>query len=149
MKFNFKLEPVLKHRQLREDIAKKEYAEAENKVQQCLNVINRFYDQIEELRNLNAVKQSGGGQVSAYMDLNTDLIAGIKKKIETEKIRVRELMQIAEEKKEIMIEAQKEKKIIEKIKEKRFQEYKKYRKKLEQKQIDEMVSQRYARLINE
>ena len=50
MKFNFKLEPVLKHRQMKEDIAKKEYAEAEQKVQQSLTIINGYYDQIEELR---------------------------------------------------------------------------------------------------
>lgn len=149
MKFNFKLEPVLKHRQMKEDIAKKEYAEAEQKVQQSLTIINGYYDQIEELRNLNANKQKNGGNVSAYMDLNIEMIEGTKKKIEKEKQKVRELMQIAEEKKEIMIEARQEKRVIESLKNKRFEEYKKYRKKLEQKQIDEMVSQRYARLINE
>ena len=134
---------------MKEDIAKKEYAEAEQKVQQSLTIINGYYDQIEELRNLNANKQKNGGNVSAYMDLNIEMIEGTKKKIEKEKQKVRELMQIAEEKKEIMIEARQEKRVIESLKNKRFEEYKKYRKKLEQKQIDEMVSQRYARLINE
>lgn len=149
MKFKFKLEPVLKHRQVNEDLAKKDYAEAEANVQQSLNIINGYYDQIEESRNLNAQRQQIGGDISAYMDLNAGLIDGLKKKIDTEKQKVREYMQIAEEKKEIMIEAQKQKKIIETLKDKKFEEYKKQRRKLEQKQNDELVSQRYARQINE
>lgn len=149
MKFKFKLEPVLKHRKIKEDIAKKDYAEAESKVQECLSVINSYYNQIEETRSLSLERQQLGGSVTAYLDFNSDLILGIKIKIEIEKLKVRDLMQVAEEKKEILIEARREKKIVESLKQKKMEEFKKLQKKHEQKQIDEMVSQRYARIVNE
>ncbi|MEO0337135.1 MAG: flagellar export protein FliJ [Pseudomonadota bacterium] len=126
MKFRFKLQSVLNVRQRKEDLAQADYLRAKALVDQCLIEIKKMYDDITKTRSLvhQNEKTQSYVQVST-MQMVHDFIKGSMIKIERKRDEARGLMQIAEQKLEILKAAMVERKAIEKLKEKKKAEFKK------------------------
>lgn len=146
MAFKFGLNTVLKHRQRLEDVAQREYAEAQAAVDECLRAIEAMYQRNDEVRDDIAAAQKKGSAESVHQirDMET-FLGGQKIRIEHMRLKARELLVIAEIKQEALIEAAKEKKVLVKLKEKRFAEYKEWLARMETKEMDDMTSMRSAR----
>ncbi len=145
MGFEFRLETLLKNRKREEENARKVYVKAQLAVDQSLKKIDSLWRDIDTTRKNMENEQVAGGKKSEYLAGLDEFIKGCKIRIEKEKICLRELSMIAEEKREIFIEAVKEFKILEKIKEKKAKEYKIEKTKRETKEIDNLVTTRYKR----
>jgi len=146
MAFKFGLNTVLKHRQRLEDVAQREYAEAQAAVDECLRTIEAMYQRSDEVREDIAAAQKRGSaeNLQQIRDMET-FLGGQKIRIEQMRLKARELLVVAEVKQEALIEAAKEKKILVKLKEKRFAEYKEWLARMETKEMDDMTSMRAAR----
>lgn len=143
MKFKFNLESVLKHRKMTEDFAQKAYIEAKERLDLVLADINSMYASIDNARvQMSRVHLKGGVCKNELVDIEA-FIKGQKVKIEREKIKVRELMIVQEEKYEELLQASMEYKAIEKLKERREHEHKLRVKKREAKENDEIATMRF------
>jgi flagellar FliJ protein len=141
--FQFRLETLLKHRRALQDIAQKDYAEAEAKVRAKLDYIKSLYAEIDQARKERSRAEAKLAFTANSLSGVEEFIALTYIKIERARKEARELMQIMEQKHAILIEKAKERKIIEKIKERKMFEYKAELKKLEAKEMDDMTSMRY------
>lgn len=146
MAFEFKFEAVMKHRRHLEDMARKDYLEARRNLDDCLAGINRMYGSIDTAREDIAVAQKTGDAHSLQLIHGTEqFIEGQKVRIQRERERARNLMAIAEQMHEKLVEAVKEFKKIEKLKERMKRQYKKEQRKLEAKRVDDLVVIRSGR----
>lgn len=145
MAFKFGLEAVLKHRKRLEDVAQKEFVEAQRALDQCLEKIEAMYRRHDEVRIeiLDAQRDGSSQKLNEVRDMEA-FLGGHKIRIQAERMQARALMQVVEEKQEALIEAAKEKKILVKLKEKKFAEYKQRMAELEAKAQDDMTTTRIA-----
>jgi flagellar FliJ protein len=147
MKFRFTLEKVLKHKQVLEEEAKKDFAEINAKLNEQQDFLKGLEEDLEKsYRDKHAVTQIGG-EISAYLSYFHDFYIVQKKMIEQQKRIIGGLEKIVEEKRQHLVEAARETKIFEKLKEKRKQEFKKQMEKLEQKRADEMNLLRFGKTV--
>lgn len=145
MKFEFSLESLLEHRRRLEEVAQRDWAEAQAKVDRAVARLNEYYDQVDQARHRSAsLETQGGAQAGALISID-EFIAGQRYRIETQRQTIRELKVEAERLQEILIEAAKETKTLEKLKERQFEEFKLKRRKAETKAIDELVVTRFKR----
>lgn len=143
MGFKFSLEAVLKYRRRVEEIAQREFAEAQTAVDDCLRKIEAMYKRSDEVREDISDAQKGGKVDGVEHIREMELfLAGQKIRIATLRQHARELLQIAEEKQEALIQAAQDKKSLEKMKEKRFAEWEAWLRKLEAKELDDMTTVR-------
>lgn len=146
MAFRFALEAVLKHRGRLEDMAQREFMEAQNAVDECLRTIEAMYKRMDEVREEISEAQSKGSSENIQKILEMEgFIQGQKIRIEALRLKARELMAIAEAKQEALIEAAREKKILVKLKEKRKKDYLDHMQKIEAKELDDMTMVRHGR----
>lgn len=146
MAFRFGLNTVLKHRQRMEDVAQREYAEAQAAVDECLRAIEDMYRRMDEVREeILVAQQKGDGHHLHQIVEMEGFLSGQKVRIERLRLKARDLLVVAEEKQEALIEAAREKKILAKLKEKRFAEYKERLTRLENKEMDDLTNMRTAR----
>lgn len=142
-KFEFNFDALLNYRSRLEELARKDYLEAKAKLDEVLNSINMMYLSIDQSKaRIGQVEMSPNVNLSEISSIH-EFIMGQLKKIETARYKSRELMAIAEEKHEIMVEAAKNKKVLEKLKEKRREEFRQEQKKIETKRLDDLVTMRY------
>ena len=141
-KFKFRLETLKKQRKVAQDLAQREYAEAQKAVQDQLGHIQAMYESSDKTRMDNEQLQFQGGACADRLRMNEEYIEGLKIKIQRARQKARELMQVAEEKLEILSEKRKDLKILEKLKENREAEHKKEYKKKEAKALDDITSMR-------
>lgn len=146
MAFRFGLNTVLKHRKRLEDVAQREFSEAQGNVDQCLNEIEDMYSRIDEVR----VEIAGAERVGTVESLTQiqgmqAFIDGQKIRIERLRLKARELLLVAEQKHEALIAAAREKKILVKLKEKRFAEYRSWLQRMEAKELDDLTMVRIGR----
>ena len=126
-----------------EDFAQKAYIEAKERLDLVLADINSMYASIDNARvQMSRVHLKGGVCKNELVDIEA-FIKGQKVKIEREKIKVRELMIVQEEKYEELLQASMEYKAIEKLKERREHEHKLRVKKREAKENDEIATMRF------
>lgn len=146
MAFKFGLETVLKHRQRREELAQRELAEAQAAVDQCLKQIESMYERGDQVREeiLDLQKHGDPSAVSQILE-REEFLRGHRIRIEKLRLEARELLIVAEEKHELLIEAAREKKILEKLKEKKHLQYREWLKQLEVKQLDDITMTRAGR----
>lgn len=146
MAFRFGLEAVLKHRGRLEDVARREFMEAQNAVDECLRAIEAMYKRLDEVREEIAQAQKSGSseKIQEILDMET-FIKGQNIRIETLRLHARELLSIAETKQEALVEAAREKKILVKLKEKRQKDYRERKDRIEAKELDDMTNIRQAR----
>lgn len=149
MKFEFSFEKLLEYRLSLENIAKRDWVDAQRKVDEAERELREMYDQIDHSREQALKLQRQGGKRSASLMQIDEFVELQKILIEKKKRQIRELKSIAEEKQGLLVEAARERKILEKLKEKRFEEFKKKRKKHEIKVIDDLVVMRHGRFTKE
>ncbi len=144
--FRFGLEPVLKQRKRVEDVAQTEFAMAQAELNQCLKKIDQMYEEIDRARE-NIVREQKSKEALALERIRQaeKFILGQQLLIERERLRARDLMQKAEDKQQILIEASKERKALGRLKEKRQVEHKKELDLLDEKNTDELVTMRFKR----
>lgn len=146
MAFRFGLESVLKHRKRLEDVAQREYMEAQRAVDECLQAMEQMYQRIDEVRAeiAEAQKTSSKDKIQHIRDMEF-FIEGQKIRIQTLRQKARELLMVAEEKHEALVEAAKEKGVLVKLKEKRLAEYNEWLRKVEAKELDDQTMIRLNR----
>jgi flagellar protein FliJ len=145
MKFEFSLESLLDHRRRVEDVAQKDWAEAQAKVDQAVAKLNEFYDQVDEARQRTASLENQGGAQAGALISNSEFIGGQKYRIEAQRHVIRGLKAEAERLQDILIEAAKETKTLEKLRERQLEEFKIKRRKLEAKELDELIVTRFKK----
>lgn len=145
MRFRFSLESVLKHRARVEEIAQREFAEAQAKVDECLCQIETMYKRMDEVREDIAKAQGQGSaeKIEEVREMET-FIVGQKIRVERMRLEARALLQVAEEKQDALILAAQEKKILQRLKEKRQQEYRERMNMIEAKELDDLTMVRQA-----
>ncbi|NJL23745.1 MAG: flagellar export protein FliJ [Calothrix sp. SM1_5_4] len=146
MGFKFGLETVLKHRKRLEEIAQREFGEAQAAVEACLRELESMYNRMDEVRAeiLDAQKVGSREKMEEVRGME-GFIDGQKIRIERQRLEARRLLSVAEEKQEALIEAAREKKILVKLKDKRLREYKEWLGRVEAKELDDMTMIRQAR----
>ncbi len=144
MKFNFRLETLMRQRGAERDAAQRIYAEAQNQVQVQLALIKRFYEELDNARLLCDQKQSSPGAKSDGLVQIDEYIDGQKIRIRLAREKARELMAVAEEKLEILVDKMQAYKVLEKLKDKKKLEFKKEYKKKQAKDLDDMTVMRTA-----
>ncbi|MEK7356032.1 MAG: flagellar export protein FliJ [Bdellovibrionota bacterium] len=145
MRFLFSLESLLDHRRRLEEVAQKEWAEAQGKVDAAVAQLGRYYDQVDEARTRSAaIETQGGAQTGALISID-EFIGGQKYRIEAQRAVIRELKTEAERLQEILIEAAKETKTLEKLKERQLADFNVKRRKAEAKANDELIVTRFKR----
>ncbi len=146
MAFRFGLSTVLKHRQRMEEVAQREFAEAQGAVDECLRAIEAMYQRMDEVREEILLAQKEGDAHHLHQIVEMEgFLNGQKVRIDRLRLKARELLVVAEIKHEALIEAAKEKKILVKLKEKRFAEYKDRLNRIELKELDDLTQMRTAR----
>jgi|GEM_PF-4127970 len=142
--FRFSLEILLKHRRMQEQ---------EAKVQLALVRVELTTEQ-ERLKNLESEKTAaitgrhalaaGGGTASSGLDQANQFLGLQDIRMERQKVVIAEVESRVEKCLEILRHKAMESKIVERLKEQRFDEFKIENRKLEQKEVDDMVTTRFA-----
>lgn len=145
MKFQFRLNHVLKHRRTLEDEALREYRLAQREAQKILNEIEQMYASIDNSQKQIETLQRVDAAAIPKVQSHNDFLQGLRKKIEMKKVDLREKQQIAEDKQEVLREAARNVKILEKLEEKQAQEFYKSLKVKEDKEMNDMIVMRHQR----
>lgn len=143
MKFQFAYQKLMKHRKLEEEIAQRDFFEAQRvadlafeKLESMNEELKRAFQERERVARLGGAV---GGELTSY----GEFIRGHKVRIEKQAKVVTQTAAIAEQKRLVLVEAVQAFKVLEKLREKRLAAFKKERRQHETKQIDEMVTMRY------
>jgi flagellar FliJ protein len=144
VKFRFAFESLLEHRKLEEEIARRDFNEAHNILDQQKALYKKLYTRLHEVESEVSQRQASkdGVSISNLLELD-DFMAGQKVKIARQREVVINHTSIMEGKQEILIAAAKERKILEKLKEKKKAEHKKLMAKKDAKLNDEIVVTRF------
>src|SRR5258708_1677060 len=98
MAFRFGLEPVLKHRKRLEEIAQREFAEAQSAVDEALKRLDYMYQRLDEVREeISVLERKNKMEEVREME---SFIAGQKIRIERARQEARQLLVTAEERQE-------------------------------------------------
>jgi flagellar export protein FliJ len=146
VKFRFRLESVLNIRQRKEDLAQADYLKAKANVDACLFEIKKMYDDISMTREKvhENSRSRAVGQVPA-MQIGHEFIKGSMVKIDRKRQEARELMQVAEQKLEVLQAAMVERKAIEKLKQKQKEDFRKTKAKKERQFFGDIAIMRAGR----
>ena len=145
MKFNFVFEKVLGHKRTMEDIARRDWSEAQAIADKSMRELEKMYAQVDSARVRASELETTGGRLGPELSQIDEFINGQKIRIERHREKVRELLGEAERLQAILVEAAKERKTFEKLKERRLEEYRGLKKKLELKEVDELIVTRFGR----
>lgn len=142
-KFKFPLQTVIRHRQIKEDLAQKDFLDAVSVFQQEENKLKKMQNDLHQsFMEAGKFVARGGTQGPALQQVNE-----FKKlqdiRIEKQKAKVLEKEKIVEERREILRVAAVDTKIIEKYREKKFEDWKFEMNVAEQKEMDEMSILRF------
>jgi len=145
MKFHFRLDPLMRQRKVDRDTAQRIYSEAQNAVQLQMAAIKKLYAEIDEARIFAEKRQKTPSAGAAALVQADEFIEGQKVRIKAARERARELMMIAEEKHEILIQKMQDFKVLERLKEKKQIEFRKEKLKQYNEEIDDIVTMRANR----
>lgn len=145
MKFKFPFEAVMKERRIRRDQAERDYRASQAKVDEQKGILGSMKGSLGEA--LDGVQQvrSGGGKLGSALKSYQEFIEGQKIRIQRQIKTIKGLEEIADEKRNILVEVAKDLKILEKLKEKKYNQFKVEMRKKEMKFIDEISITRAAR----
>lgn len=143
-KYKFKLQPLLKLREFKEEIAKVELGRVNKKIQDAEDKIMGHQKDIDEAyesqhANLNAGKDLNFLQFYPYFITNKQ---NAIKALEDELVELRKL---AEEKMKEMLQRRNEVKVMDKLKEKDFTKFRKEQTKIANQKIEENVQMWWER----
>ena len=149
MKFKFTLEKVLKHRQIQIDLARKDFIEAEGRLQQAIFLRDEMIRIKEE--NLAQRSQLVRGQQfwQNQVEQINQFVKGQDLRIARQNESLNQLKKEVESYREILLKALTEAKMIEKLKEKKKEQFYKKAAEIENKELDEIATLRHARIEKE
>jgi flagellar FliJ protein len=139
--FKFQLETVLKYRKRVEEMAQREFAEAQAAVNKVLEELEKMYQRMDEVRV--EISQALAGKEPNKIEFVRQMegfLVGHKILIEKQRQEARTLLMVAEEKQELLIAAAKERKVLVKLKDKRLAEYREWLNRLEVKMADDQTT---------
>lgn len=143
MPFKFRLSKVLLHRKAVENMARKDYLEANMELQEAKALLEELYQQTEDAqKRRHSLVVEGGSQSESLRQLH-DYIKGTEIKIERQKGVVMERMAKVEKMQLALQEASIEYKMIEKLEDRQREEYRKNKRKQEEKETTEMTNARF------
>lgn len=137
--FKFRLEKILEHREILENIKKGEFGKIQAKLQFEVDELARLFEvrktlaKDKELESVNSTTMSELQKYNKYMENLKITIELQEEKIEAIKLEVEKV-------REALIQSTKDKKIIEKLKQRDYEEYLYEEKKEEEKITDQFVS---------
>lgn len=143
MAFNFRLQKILHHRKSLEDIARKNFLEAQALLVEAQQTLNHYYSEIELAQEQRHKLVSDGGSPGESLCQIHDYIKGTEVKIERQKIVIREKLAKVEEVQLALQQASIEYKMIEKLESRQREDYRLSEKKLEEKELTEMTNARF------
>lgn len=145
MKFNFKLEKVLRHRKQQEDLAQRDFMESQAKLHHEEKVLESLIEQAHLAREKAFQEQTASQVNPESLKQIQEFIKGQDHRIERQKIRIKEQETLVEKYREILRQKAVEYKMIESLKNKQYEEFRKQANKDEQKKIDDIVVMRASR----
>lgn len=149
MKFKFPLQNVMKHRKVLEDLAQRDYQEANARLNDEEQKLAKLYEAVDMARQFSFKTQVHGGSAGSALSQVHDFLKGQDIRIERQKKVIEEQRKIVEDFQEILRQRAVDYKIIEKYKDRKLEEFKVEKNKKEQKSADDMVSSRYLLKVKE
>ncbi len=144
MKFKFKLEKVLVHRKILEDLAQKEFQEAQAASNAQKDILERYRTEKSEARKRAFSDQSQtGGQVLEGLKQIHDFIILQDIRIEKQIKVIEEMEKLVEAKREVLRQKAMDTKIIKKLEEKKKAQFLEEERINEQKELDDNSSMRF------
>ena len=143
-KFNFKLKPVLHHRQKKEDLVKKELAKAKRLYEQEKERLTELNIRLADLHKALREKQRSALDATE-ISVHAKFIERVERQIEVQLSRVASLAAEVRKVQERLLEAAKERKILETLEEKQLIAHKLEAERVEQGIIDEIATVRHNR----
>lgn len=145
MKFKFPLQKVLDHRQTLEDLAQREFREAEAALRAEEARLRAMHDELHESR-LEAGRVQGAGRADAPERLKQIHEFGVlqKLRIQRQTAKVGEAEKVVEEKREILRQKAIDLKMMERLKERRREDFLQEQRRREMKEMDEIAVLRFS-----
>ena len=149
MKFKFTLEKVLDHRQIKMDLARKDFLEAQN----FLTEEEQKLQQMIDLKNQSITERGRlvgqPGQWQPQVEQLNSFLTGQDLRIAQQNERLLKIEKVVESRREILKEALTEVKILERLKEKKRADFLQDAREKEQKELDEISTIRFVRTTKE
>ncbi len=149
MKFKFSLEKVLKYRHTQVDLARRDFLQAQSKLDQAISVRDQMIiDKETTLQNRSQVIQKENNWQLEVEQMNA-FLSGQDLRIARQNEGLKLIEKEVESYREILMKALSEAKMIERLKEKKKEEFIKNFNEKEQKELDEIATARYVRTEEE
>lgn len=142
MKFKFRFESLLKHRERIKDLAMAEFAEAQRNLDLELKKLDELYTSLDQNFIKTQEVRESGGVAAEMLKIHDEFFTGLEIRIEEQKKQVREKKEISEEKHKVFVQASIEAKSLEKLKEKQKEEARKEKAKKDLLEIEDIVNMR-------
>lgn len=142
-RFKFPFENVLKHRKILEDLAQKDFQEAQADLMKLRRELFAMHESIHGARSRAYEEQVAGGTASPSLTQIHEFIKGQDLRIERHMEKIKLAEHKVEEMREILRQKAIDYKIIEEHKEKKKSEFKVESNKKEQKEFDDLSSMRH------
>lgn len=147
MKFRFSLEKLLEHLERQEKEAERSYLLARNHVDDANAELTELHAAVDRARRRASDLRNSGGECAASLQETDFFIAGQEVRIARQKVKIRELVSVMEEKHASLVEAAREKKKVARLREKMQERHKDLLKRKEAKDLDEIVTVRFGRSV--
>lgn len=134
-KFQFKLEPYLKLKEMAEKKRLHELAQVSGQIDKNRQIIDFYYSEGERLQRGNNLQEDVS--MIDKVRLTNNYLKGLRQKMEVAERENFHLQDELKKRQEILMEARREKKMVEVIKEKRYKEHQELVKQEELKEIDD------------
>ena len=145
MRFRFTLETLRKHRKTLEDVARRELFQAQFALEEQRRVLKDLQDSVTKARQRShEITLQETFQVEGLRQID-DFIFGQEEKIASQRLILRESLQLVEECTEALLAASIDYKIIDKLKEKKWMAFREELKSNEAKNLDELNTMRFIR----
>jgi flagellar FliJ protein len=143
MAFRFRLEKVLKHRKSLEQLAQKDFLEAQAELLEAKEKLNSLYQEVDKAHERRHNLVLAGGNQGEELSQIHNYIKGVEVLIERQKTGVMEKMSKVEKMQLALQHAAIEYKVIEKLESRQHEQYRRDEKKLEEKVLTEMTTARF------
>lgn len=149
MKFKFSLEKVLKYRHTQLDLARRDFLQAQDKLDQAISVRDQMIvDKETALKDRSQLIQKENNWQFKVEQMNV-FLSGQDLRIVRQNESLKLIEKEVESYREILMKALSEAKMIERLKEKKKEEFIKNFNEKEQKELDEIATARYVRIEEE
>ena len=136
--FQFRLQKVMETTRTREELKKRELAEAFARLTENESLLERMLAQLEEqIDNFGSCWKDGRMMVADLLNFS-GYAENLIREIQLQESRIEELAEQVRVHREMLLEITRDKKVLEKLKDKRYAEFKKKLRVLEQKFMDEL-----------